>query len=77
MQRRTKNKTLKSQMKTSVKTLLRAIETKEKETIQKQLQKTTSVITKTASKGVIHKNTASRKVARLAKRASAAVQARA
>ena len=62
-------------MKTAVKTLISAIESKEKENIQKTLVQTTSIIARTASKGVIHKNTASRKIARLSKKAHAALQA--
>ncbi len=74
--RRIKNKAVKSRMKSSVKTLLQAIEAKEeKDAIQKKLSETTSIIAKTASKGVIKKTTASRKIARLSKRANTILQA--
>jgi small subunit ribosomal protein S20 len=36
-----------------------------------------SVVAKSASKGLIHKNTAARKISRLTKRANAALQAKA
>ena len=62
-------------MKTSVKTLLKVIETKEKEKITKALRQTTIIIAQTATKGVIHKNTAGRKISRLTKRANAVLQA--
>ena len=62
-------------MKTSVKSLLKTIESGDKEAVQKGLGETTSIIAKTASKGIMHKNTASRKIARLAKRANAVLQA--
>lgn len=69
--RRERNKSLKSRMKTAVKSLVAAIDNKEKEQVQKTLVKTTSIIAKTASKGVIPKETARRKVSRLTKRANA------
>jgi small subunit ribosomal protein S20 len=73
--RRQRNKAVRTRMKTAVKSLLSAIESKEKENIQKVLVQTTSIIAGTASKGIIHKNTASRKISRLSKRANAALQA--
>ena len=75
--RRARNRALKSRMKTAVKALHQAIEAKEKDAIEKQLSQTTSILAKTASKGIIHKNTAARKISRLTRRANAAVQANA
>lgn len=77
LKKRQRNRTLKSMMKSSVRTLLQAIESKEKDTVQKNLSRAAAIIAKTASKGVIHKNTAARKIARLSKRAKAVLQAHA
>jgi len=64
-------------MKTSVRTLVQAIETKANDSIQKNLSQAVSTIAKTASKGVIHKNTAARKISRLARRARTALRTQA
>ncbi len=73
--RRARNRSAKSFMKTSIKSLLKAVEEKDREAVKKQLQITSKVIDKTASKGIIKKTTASRKIARLAKRANSVLQA--
>jgi small subunit ribosomal protein S20 len=62
-------------MKTAVKKLISAIETRDTENLQTALKESQSVIAKTASRGVIHKKTASRKISRLTKRAQRALQA--
>jgi small subunit ribosomal protein S20 len=72
--RRERNKAGKSRLKTAVKSLLESIESKDAEAIQLKLRQATAIIDKTASKGIIKKTTASRKIARLAKRAQAATQ---
>jgi len=72
VKRREHNRAMKSTMKTSVKSLLKTIETKDAEAIQKTLNSTKSVLAKAASKGLVPKKTASRKIARLSKRAHAA-----
>ena len=58
-----RNKAIKS----SVKKVRVAIEAQDKEAAKAALLNATTVIDKAASKGVYHKNTASRKVSRLAK----------
>ena len=73
--RKQRNRARRSEMKTTVKLFLKALEQKEQEPIKKALNQAASVIAKTASKGVIHKNTASRRISRLTKRANAAIQA--
>jgi small subunit ribosomal protein S20 len=55
-------------MKTKVKAVLTAVEEKDPVKARASLQQAISIISKTASKGVIHKNTASRKISRLTKR---------
>ncbi len=69
--RRLSNKIIRSQMKTSVKSLATAIEGKDTSAAQQTLRETISTIAKTASRGIIHKKTASRKISRLAKRVNA------
>jgi len=65
--RRERNVSIKSKVKTSVKKVLAAVEKKDAEA-KNILKSTISTITKAASKGVLHKNTASRKVSRLTKK---------
>ena len=62
------NRALKSYMKTRVKNLLATLETKNKEEVHSQLKKVISSINIAASKGVMHKKTASRRISRLTKR---------
>jgi small subunit ribosomal protein S20 len=66
--RRMRNKNFKSLMKTKVKTALTAMGEKDAAKAQALLKETISTISKIASKGIIHKNTASRKISRLTKR---------
>jgi len=66
--RRIRNKAIKSFMKTKVKAVLAAVEEKDPTKAQLFLKEAIATISKTASKGVIHKNTASRKISRLTKR---------
>ena len=62
-----RNKAIKSSVKTAVNKVRVAIEAQDKEAAKAALLNATTVIDKAASKGVYHKNTASRKVSRLAK----------
>ena len=61
-----RNKAIKSGVKTAVKKVLAAIESDDKAAAQQELLSATAIIDKAATKGVYHKNTASRKVSRLA-----------
>lgn len=61
-----RNKAIKSGVKTSVKKVLAAIDANDKAAAQQALIAATATIDKAATKGVYHKNTASRKVSRLA-----------
>ncbi len=61
-----RNKAIKSGVKTAVKKVVAAIEANDKAAAQEALVAATAVIDKATSKGVYHKNTASRKVSRLA-----------
>ena len=65
--RQERNKSIKSGVKTAIKKVEAAVQAADKEAAAKELLNATSVIDKAAKKGVLHKNNASRKVARLAK----------
>lgn len=60
-----RNKSIKSATKTAIKKVYAAIETKDKEAAKAALLAATSTIDKATSKGIYHKNNASRKISRL------------
>lgn len=62
-----RNKSIKSSVKTSIKKVEAAVAAKDVETAKAALVEATSVIDKAESKGIYHKNNASRKVSRLSK----------
>lgn len=62
-----RNKAIKSGVKTAMKKVYAAIEANDKAAAKEALLAATATIDKAATKGVYHKNTASRKVSRLAK----------
>ncbi len=72
---RLRNRSQRSAMKNSVKKLLGAIETSDKESVRATLVAATSLIAKTATKGIIHSNTANRTISRLTRRANAVLLA--
>jgi small subunit ribosomal protein S20 len=63
--RRMRNKSLKTQAKNVTKSVRQAVDEKSIETARSELSSAKSVIAKAAKKGVIHKNTAARKISRL------------
>lgn len=66
IERRTlRNKMIKSKVKTVIKKFEAALAAGDKEAAAKALKVATSEISKAASKGIFHKNTASRKISRL------------
>jgi len=67
-QRRMRNRSRKSQMKTSIRTLQEAITEKSEEQIAAGLKQAIGTIDRTASRGVIHKNKAARMVSRLTRK---------
>lgn len=69
--RTARNKAIRSKVKTSIKKVEAAITAGDKAAAQASLVNAISEIDKASSKGVYHKNTASRKVARLSKSVSA------
>ena len=72
---RLRNRSQRSAMKNTVKKLHTAIEANDKDTVRTTLVDATSIIAKTATKGIIHSNTASRTISRLTKRANAVLLA--
>lgn len=69
--RRSRNAAVKSRTKTDIKKVLESVGSGEKESSEKALKNAIKVIKKAASKGVYHKNNASRKVSRLTKKVNA------
>ena len=65
--RRVRNSGFKSNTKKAVKALRAAVTNESADEAKESLVRTMSILQKTASKGVIHKNTASRKISRLAR----------
>ncbi|PIE59731.1 MAG: 30S ribosomal protein S20 [Desulfobulbus propionicus] len=66
--RRLRNRMNKSSMKTAVNKVEAALVAGSEEQAKEALHKAIPIIQRTAAKGTIHKNTASRKVSRLTKR---------
>ena len=66
--RSARNRGLNTQVKNHTKNVLTAIEEKNVEEAQKSLKEATTVISKVASKGVLHSRAASRKISGLAKK---------
>ncbi len=65
--RRMRNRAVKTRVKSVVKTVRQAVAENSADGAQAQLKTAQAAIDKAAKKGVLHKRTASRKVARLAK----------
>ena len=65
--RAARNKSIRSAVKTSIKKVDAAVAANDKEAAQAALNAVVSKISKAASKGVYHKNTAGRKISRLSK----------
>ncbi|MFW5646875.1 MAG: 30S ribosomal protein S20 [Acetivibrio ethanolgignens] len=61
-----RNKAIRSKLKTAIKKVDAAVAANDKETALAALANATSEINKATSKGVYHKNTAARKISRLA-----------
>ncbi len=70
-EQRVRNRSRKTRMKNIIRGLEEVLADKSPEKAAEQLKKAVSIIAKTASKGVIHRNTASRKISRLTRRVNA------
>lgn len=73
--RRLRNQSVQSKVRTSTKKLEAALRSGNKEELKKILKETTKVIAGASSKGVIHRNAASRKISKITKKANAATAA--
>jgi len=62
-----RNKSVKKMIKTFTKKVETAVRDKNAEVAREQLKKAVSIIDKAARRGIIHKNTAARKVSRLSR----------
>lgn len=74
--KRVRNAHVKSTMKTQIKKAITAIEASDKDNTGGLLKNAIASINKAASKNVIHKNNAARKVSRLSKKANKVLQAK-
>ena len=63
--RAARNKSIRSEVKTAIKKVEAAVAANDKAAAEAALQVATSEISKAASKGIYHKNNASRKISRL------------
>jgi small subunit ribosomal protein S20 len=69
--RKMRNISIRARAKTSIKTVLKAVEEKDQENSKSALISAAKTIDKAAAKGVFHKNNASRKISRLTKKVNA------
>jgi small subunit ribosomal protein S20 len=72
MKRRSRNQAVRTQVKSAVKKAREALASKDPARAQEALRAATRTLDKAASKGVLHKKNASRRIARLAAAAQAA-----
>ena len=66
--RRLRNKSYLSNMRNLIKKIIKAVNEKKKDEAKELLKAAISIISITASKGIIHKKNASRKISRLTKK---------
>lgn len=75
-ERRIRNAHVKSTMKTQIKKAITAIGANDKDQVNELFKNAVASIDKTASKKVIHKNTAARKISRLSKKVHKVLEAK-
>lgn len=75
--RNLRNSTVRSKIKTLSKKVEEAVAEKNKEQLEQLLRETTRAINSAVSKGVLHKNTASRKISRLSRLVNTVLKAEA
>ncbi len=68
--RRLRNMSIKSSVRSGIKSVTRALESKDTEQSKAALLNAIPLLTKAAAKGVFHKKTASRKISRLTRKAN-------
>lgn len=69
--REARNRAVKSTIKTFLKKVEAAINANNREEVQKNLKMAIKLLHRAASRGIIHKNTAARKISRITRRANA------
>lgn len=72
-ERRLRNRAYKTRLRTAIKKLESELSAENTDVAQTMFQEVSSIIDRTASKGIIHKNTAARKKSRLSKRVNALI----
>ena len=72
--RNLRNRSVRSEVRTFIKRLLDAVQAGKKEEIEPALRLVVKKLSSAASKGVLHANTASRNISRLARKANAALK---
>lgn len=77
VKRNARNTSVRSMLKTCSKKVASAVESKDKENIEKVLREAVKAFSMAVSKGVMHKNTASRNISRLSKLADTVLKAEA
>lgn len=70
---RLRNQSVKTEIKTQIKKVETALSSKNKEEIDKVVKPTIKLLSSAASKGIIHKNTASRKISTVSRKVNAAL----
>ncbi len=75
--RRRRNQFWKSTIKTLTKKVEAAVSSGDKDTAQKMVREAIRIISKARSKGVIHRNTAARKISRITKKVNRAFKSEA
>lgn len=75
--RHLRNSTVRSKIKTLSKKVEEAVAEKNREQLEQLLRETTKAINSAVSKGVLHKNTASRKISRLSRLVNTVLKAEA
>ena len=67
LERRDRNRAIKTRVHSAVKQAIQAIEGADANSAEQELRKATRVLSKAVGKGALHRNTVSRKVARLSR----------
>lgn len=75
LRRRVSNRSVKSRINTAAKRVMSRVEENDLEGARQALRTATIIINKAASKKVIHKNTASRKISRLTRKVNGLAEA--
>jgi small subunit ribosomal protein S20 len=75
LKRASRNKAVRTHVRHTVRELRESIDAKKVETLKEQLQETMRTIDKAVTKGVLHRNNAARRIARLSRQVAALTKA--